>query len=824
MKRSIFASGKKILFTLIAMALLPIGGVAICAGQAGAPGTETDDKTLSPYFFVKSDDSAVDQLPLKSTSATVNISGPIADVVVTQVYRNEGKKPIEAIYVFPASTRASVYGMKMTIGERTITAEVQKREEARQAYEQAKHKGKSASLLEQNRPNVFQMNVANILPGDEIKTELRYTETVVPMEGVYEFVYPTVVGPRYSNQPASKATASEKWSQNPYLHQGELAPYTFDIKARVAAGVHIQELSCPSHKVAIAFQDKSVANIELELSEKAEHSGGNRDFILKYRLAGKQIESGLLLYQGHDENFFLLTVQPPKRVTEEAIPPREYIFIVDVSGSMYGFPLEISKKLVKELLIGLRPTDIFNVMTFSGASDLFSDHSVPASPDNVRRAVELIRQQSGAGGTELLPAMQRALTLPRSEGFARTIVIATDGYVTVEPELFDLIGKHIGDANIFAFGIGTSVNRYAIEGMARVGAGEPYVVTRAEEAPAMAEKFRKYVQSPVLTQIKLNFGELETYDVEPSGVPDIFSERPVVVFGKWKGKPEGTIVLSGLSGKQKWEKRIDVAATRPLADNSALRYLWARSRVTQLSDYNNLQASDERVREITVLGIKYNLLTAYTSFVAIDAQPRRQGSEAVTVRQPLPMPQGVSDRALPGQTSSTMAMASPLPASRYGYVGSGGSLVSPSAKSVPHGVVADMSVGSAQRMAQKESAAPQLTTEAETSPKMEEHHTELSIKSLKVKGELSKETVRQVVEQNLSLIRDCFGGDIACAALRLEWTINKDGSVANVHAVSGCGSDKTLVNCIGGQVKKWSFPAPGDGGIVRVLLVVGLKG
>ncbi len=230
------------------------------------------------------------------------------------------------------------------------------------------------------------------------------------------------------------------------------------------------------------------------------------DFILRYRLAGEQIESGLLLYQGHDENFFLLTAQPPKRVTEEAIPPREYIFIVDVSGSMYGFPLDISKKLVKELLTGLRPTDIFNVMTFSGASDLFSDHSVPASADNVRRAVELIRQQSGAGGTELLPAMQRALTLPRSEGFARTIVIATDGYVTVEPELFDLIGKQIGDANIFAFGIGTTVNRYAIEGMARVGAGEPYVVTRAEEAPGMAEKFRKYVQSPVLTQIKLSFG------------------------------------------------------------------------------------------------------------------------------------------------------------------------------------------------------------------------------------------------------------------------------------------------------------------------------
>ena len=521
------------------------------------------------------------------------------------------------------------------------------------------------------------MNVANILPGDEIKTELRYTETVVPAESVYEFVYPTVVGPRYSNRPESTAPASEKWSQNPYLHQGEPAPYSFDIKARVSAGVPLQEMTCPSHKTTIAFQDKSIANIELD---PGEHAGGNRDFILRYRLAGDRIESGLLLYEGQDENFFLLTAQPPKRVTPDSIPPREYIFIVDVSGSMHGFPLEISKKLVKELLTGLRPTDMFNVMTFSGGSDLFSERSVPAAPDNIRRASDLIQQQQGGGGTELLPAMQRALTLPRTESFARTIVIATDGYVTVEPEVFDLIRKHIGNANIFTFGIGTSVNRHVIEGMARVGAGEPFVITRADEAPGMAEKFRKYIQSPVLTQIKLDFGNFAAYEVEPSGVPDIFAERPVTIAGKWKGKPQGTITLSGLSSREKWEKRIDVTGTRPTSDNSALRYLWARSRVAQLSDYNSLERADERVKEITGLGIKYNLLTAYTSFVAIDAQVRRQGGEAVTVKQPLPLPQGVSDSALPG--SAPYGMLNAAPAGGRGNFGSGGTF---KAKSGAHG-------------------------------------------------------------------------------------------------------------------------------------------
>ena len=824
MKRSLFPLGWKVLFTLLVTMLLPVvnhsgtGMAAPGAGQAFAQGEQTDDKTLSPYFFVKSDDSAVDQLPLKSTSVTVNISGTIADVVVSQVYSNTGKKPIEAIYVFPASTRASVYGMKMTIGERTITAEVQKREEARQAYEQAKQEGKSASLLEQDRPNVFQMNVANILPGDEIKTELRYTETVVPTESVYEFVYPTVVGPRYSNQPAANAPASEKWSQNPYLHQGESAPYAFDIKARVSGGVPIQEMSCPSHKATIAFQDKNIANIELDPNE---HSGGNRDFILKYRLAGDQIESGLLLYEGKEENFFLLTAQPPKRVTPDSMPPREYIFIVDVSGSMSGFPLQISKTLVKELLTGLRPTDMFNVMTFSGASDLFSEHSVPASPDNIRRAVDLIQQQQGAGGTELLPAMQRALTLPRTESFARTVVIATDGYVTVEPEVFDLIRKHIGDANVFAFGIGTSVNRYVIEGMARVGAGEPFVIARADEAPGMAEKFRKYVQSPVLTQVKLSFGNFQAYDVEPSGVPDIFAERPAVVFGKWKGKPEGTITLSGLSGRQKWEKRIDVAGTKPVDGNSALRYLWARSRVTQLSDYNKLEASDERVAEITRLGIKYNLLTAYTSFVAIDAQPRRQGAEAVTVKQPLPMPEGVSDNALPGNATG---MFSHYPAAPC-YIGSGAAL---KAKSSPHGVVADMRIGSGASLSRQGSSAggtaSQQTTLAQAGPTGQKKHGKFVIESLKVKGGLSRETVRNVVEQNLPMIDHCFSEPVASLRLTLHWSVDKNGSVVDFHAVSGLsGADKTLADCVGAQVEKWSFPAPKNGSKVDVKVTIIVK-
>ncbi|MCE5241613.1 MAG: VWA domain-containing protein, partial [Desulfobacteraceae bacterium] len=667
----------------------------------------------------------------------------------------------------------------------TIVAEIKKREEARQDYEKAKQEGKSASLLEQQRPNVFQMNVANIMPGDEIRTELRYTELLVPTDGVYEFAYPTVVGPRYSNQPAATAAPSEKWSQNPYLHSGEAPTYSFGIKVNLAAGVPIQEMTCPSHKTTIRYQDKTTAAVELDPSETA---GGNRDFILKYRLAGDRIESGLLLHEGEKENFFLLMMQPPRRAAEGSIPGREYIFIVDVSGSMHGYPLDISKKLLRNLVSGLRPADTFNVLLFSGASKLLSERSLPAERGNIERAIDLIDRQQGGGGTELLPALRRALSLPRADGVSRTIVIATDGFVTVEPEAFDLIREQIGNANFFPFGIGTSVNRHLIEGMARVGAGEPFIITRPDEAPGKAEKFRRYIQYPLLTGAKLDFGKFEAYDVEPLGIPDIFAERPAVVYGKWRGKPEGTVSLSGKSGDHPYTKTLDVAQVKPQAENSALKYLWARSRVAQLSDYNKLQQSDERVRRITETGLEYNILTAYTSFVAIDSQVRRKGEDATTVQQPLPLPQGVSDSAVGGSANTVMlSVVPPAP----------GSPLTSYNKALPGGArPAKEAVGTRTDGKRKQEAAPKIV-----------------IEKLTVAGGMPEAEVRRFVELHLAELEQCFkswGGNASRVKLTLKWTITPDRRTKDVRATIN-GVPDTLRQCIAGQAGKWVFPAPGTG-------------
>ena len=622
------------------------------------PSQESDpDKTLSPYFFVKTTNPGLDQLPLKATSAKVNIAGVIADVTVVQEYANEGKNPIEAIYVFPASTRAAVYSMKMTIGERTIVAKISEREKARKEYEEAKQQGKSASLLEQERPNVFQMNVSNIMPGDHIIVELRYTELLIPDDGVYEFVYPTVVGPRYSNQPAVTAPPREQWISNPYTHEGEKPFYLFNIKCNLATGMAVSDVKCATHKTDIKFDSPSGASVTLMPEET---QGGNRDFILRYRLAGNKVQSGLLLYPGKDENFFLAMIQPPKQVSLSILPPREYVFIVDVSGSMHGYPLDISKKLLRDLIGNLKPTDRFNVLLFAGASNLLSETSISANNSNIEKAIRFIDREQGGGGTELLSALKRALGLKGTEGFARSFVIATDGYVSVEKEAFDLIRKNMDKANFFAFGIGTSVNRLIIEGLAHVGMGMPFVITKQEEAPATALKFRQYVQNPVLTHIQVIYNKFDVYDVEPLSIPDVFSERPVLIYGKYRGMPAGNITIKGMNGEGEYEIRLLTSTAKVSESNSALRYLWARERIRTLSDYTSTGygGDDEYKPEIIELGLKYNLLTSYTSFVAIDNDIRNKEGNSTTVNQPLPLPEGVSDYAM--MNKSAVRFAAPI--------------------------------------------------------------------------------------------------------------------------------------------------------------------
>ncbi len=599
------------------------------------------DKTLSPYFQVISDDPELDALPLKSSRADVNLAGMVAQVKITQVYRNQGKKALEAIYVFPGSTRAAVHALRLKVGERVVEAKIMERDQARQTYEQARDAGQTASLLEQQRPNVFQMNVANILPGDTIEVELQYLELLAPENQEYEFVLPTVVGPRYSARPEAGAPDTERWVQNPYLHQGDAPTYSFDLTVNLRSGLPISRLASPSHDVDIAYSGPQAARIGV----KDPKTAGNRDFVLRYALSGNKIETGLLLYPHQEENFFLMMLEPPARVAAETVVPREYVFIVDVSGSMHGFPLDVTKALMRDIIKGLQPRDFINVLLFeSGSSVLSESGSLPATAANLEKALAFIQAQPGGGGTNIGSAFRRALALPRSAGASRIVVVATDGYVHVENEIFDLIRQNLGRANLFPFGIGTAVNRHLIEGMARAGMGEPFVVLNQQEAGKQAARFKDYITKPVLTDIKVDFRGFAAKDVEPQALPDLFALRPLTLLGKYQGQPEGEIVITGKTAKGPFEQIVKVTPAAASPENSALRQLWARQRVQRLLDSGGEQEGSLKA-EVTRLGLTYSLMTPFTSFVAVD-QVKRADGRVVTVKQPLPLPQGVSDLAV----------------------------------------------------------------------------------------------------------------------------------------------------------------------------------
>lgn len=596
-------------------------------------------KGEGPYFHLQGD-AEVEAFPLKKTNADAKIVNSIAYVTVEQTYINEGSKPIEAIYVFPGSTSSAIHDLKMRIGDRIIQAKISEKQEARKNYEQAKSDGKSASLLEQHRPNVFQMNVANIMPGDVIQVTLKYTELLAPVNGEYTFVFPTVVGPRYQSADVAAADG-EQWNKNPYLKKNKPVPYEFALKTNLQSAVPIASASCKSHDATVQFTGKNTATVQLNKSDE-----GNRDFVLKYRLQGDKIESGLMVYPQEKESFFMAVIEPPAVVKKSDVTPREFIFVLDISGSMNGFPIEISKQLITGMIDDLSEKDYFNILTFAGTSMVFSEKPSQATVDAKNRAKNFVNSRNSGGGTELLPALRKVFSMPKTEGLSRSIVIATDGYITVERECFELIDKESRSSNIHTFGIGTSVNRYLLEGMGKIGKGYHTVITDGKDAKTESSKFRKHIEQPLLTDIKVSVSGAGKVDLEPAVIGDLLAGRPIVIAGKVDGMPSGILKVEGKNGGEKFERTFNYSNALVSKDYEALKYLWARKRIQRLDDWSYMGKREESKDEVLALGLAYNLLTAYTSFLAVDNDVRNKDKQYASVHQPLPLPHRVEESAV----------------------------------------------------------------------------------------------------------------------------------------------------------------------------------
>jgi Ca-activated chloride channel family protein len=621
-------------------ALLTSLAVALAAAHS-TPAPALDDTTRAPHFVIPLVAGEVDPLPLESVESDVRVAGVIAEVTLKQTWRNRGTRPLEATYVFPTSTKAAVHAVTMRIDDRVLHAKIDRKSAARATYEAAKTEGKSAALLEQHRDDVLQMSVANILPGDVIEVLVHYSELLLPKNHVYSVVIPAVVGPRYLGGEVTPDDAHA--FTNPTLREGAPVPYRWKSKMHISSPLDIKTIGSPTHAISPRFTSRT--DVDVALDDTGDSESGARDLVVRYVLGGSQIDTGVLLFRDreHGENYFVLLAEPPLKSDAHAIPPREIVFIVDVSGSMGGEPTETARDTMRALLDTLGPKDRFNVLTFASGSQLYATESVPPTPEHRARALRF-HEGSPTGGTELDAAVTRALALPRhSPMLSRSFVLITDGYVAADRAVLRSVRDHLDEANIFVFGVGSSVNRGLLENIARAGRGEPFYALHRASAAAEVARFTDLVSRPALTNLKVTFEHFDAYDLEPAKLPDLFADRPIVLFGKYRDGAGGRIVVEGQNGDGRFHKTIAVEDHRESEANGALRVLWARHRLHTLLEFED--QTDANVEEATALALEHDLLSRFTSFVVVDDVVRTTERNA-TVRQPLPLPAGVTNGAV----------------------------------------------------------------------------------------------------------------------------------------------------------------------------------
>lgn len=665
---------RRVLILLLAAATVGSATGNLAAKEAAQPAlakvTQGQLRAIGP------EGKPLGNCPLKHTDVRASIAGFIARVTVTQEFVNPFKDKIEAVYVFPLGADAAVDDMTMQIGERIIRGLIKPREEARQIYEQAKAKGHVASLLDQERPNIFTQSVANIEPGKKILITISYSETLKYEDGKFSFVFPMVVGPRYIPG-APSGQSGTGWAPDttevpdaskitpPVTPEGTRAGHDISVFVLIDAGMKLRSLDSRQHKVLTRWLDEQHTRAKVELAKEVVIP--NKDFVLEYSTASERIEDAVLTHTDARGGFITLILQPPKKVPPKLIRGRELVFVIDSSGSMSGFPIETAKKCMARCIKNLRPSDTLNLITFAGHTSMLWQGPRPNTKANREKALDFLSTLRGAGGTEMMKAIRACLEGPRDPQRVRIVCFMTDGYVGNDMAIVDAVRKNVDTARVFSFGIGRSVNRYLLDNMARAGRGEVEYVLDDKLADAAADRFYDRISAPVLTDIRIDWGDLaaavEADEAYPTHIMDLFSVKPVVVKGRYRpGEADavGFITIGGNTGEGTFSRRVKVTLPAARAENEVLAPLWARAKVAELMDKDlaAVQAGkpDPAIKETIVgLGMKYRLLTQFTSFVAVEEKTVTVGGQPRTVAVPVEMPEGVSYEGVFGEQGRLVA-------------------------------------------------------------------------------------------------------------------------------------------------------------------------
>lgn len=585
-------------------------------------------------------------LPLKHTDVKGQISGYIATVNVTQKFHNPYDEKIEAVYVFPLPQNAAINEFIMTIGKRRIRGIIRERKEAEKIYQQARRQGHVASLLTQERPNIFTQKVANIEPSKAIDVDIKYFNTLAYVDGWYEFVFPMVVGPRF-NPPGTtdgvgavargKTGISGQKTEVQYLKPGERSGHDISLAVDIDAGVAIEKVICSSHVITNSKATPEKRTVKLSRLD----SIPNKDFVLRYKVAGKTVKSALVTHRDKRGGFFTLMLYPPENLSQLKRAPMEMIFVLDCSGSMSGKPIAKAKQAITRALKQLQPNDTFQVIRFSNNASQFGPDPVPATRNNIRKAIAYVEDLHGSGGTMMIEGIKAALDFAHDPKRFRLVSFMTDGYIGNEAEILAAVHERLGASRIFSFGVGSSVNRYLLDRMAKLGKGAVAYIGLEDNAAEVVDLFYERISHPALADVTIDWGDMDVTDVFPSRIPDLFVGRPVILTGRFTGRGDTTIRVTGNIGDLTQEIAIPLNLSESASTHQGIACVWARKQIETLANRATYDSDLDLPGEIKQVALEYGLMSSYTAFIAVDSSRKTTGDHGVTVAVPVPVPDGV---------------------------------------------------------------------------------------------------------------------------------------------------------------------------------------
>jgi Ca-activated chloride channel family protein len=578
--------------------------------------------------------------PQLNTDVKIEITGMVAYARVIQEFENPGDEWLEGVYVFPLPEDAAVSHLTMDVGDRVIEGVIKEREEAKKVYSQAKKEGKKASLLEQERPNIFMMSLANIGPHEVIKVELEYQQTVRLDNGLFSLRFPTVVGPRYiPGQQTGNENRFDEFNLSgwafattevpdaprispPVVEPGQDPDNPVSLEVILDPGFNLAKLQSLYHAVDINYINDEVAEIRLNNTWAV----ADQDFVLEWAPdKGRAPQAALFAEEKKGENFIYLMVMPPAEnsVTDYHIP-REVIFVVDVSGSMAGPSIRQAKDALVFAVSRLQPEDRFNIITFNDIVDRFFNYPMTGTKEHIQKALHFIKRLEATGGTEIEPALYEALDGSKNLNRIRQVIFMTDGSVGNEQQLLQTVRERLGDSRIFTIGIGSAPNSYFMRNIAERGKGTFTYIGDVKEVQERMEELYTKLENPMLTDVRLSISNQAEMEMFPDPIPDLYLGEPLTLVASTENVPE-QFLLSGYYAGRYWEAEIK---SRTAGGSDGISILWARQKIKSLMDSLDGGADQDEVRKnVLETALQHHLVSKYTSLVAVDVTPSRPEHE-----------------------------------------------------------------------------------------------------------------------------------------------------------------------------------------------------